>query len=103
MDAQKIRIILRSFDHKLIDMSLNKLIDMIKNTGAETIGPIPLPCKKKIYTIQRSTHVNKKSREQFELRTHKRMLDINLTSKDTIKKLSDMKLPAGVDIEVKVP
>lgn len=103
MDAQKIRIILRSFDHRLIDMSLKNLIEMVKSTEADIIGPIPLPCKKKIYTIQRSPHVNKKSREQFELRTHKRMIDIKLSSKEAIKKLSDIKLPAGVDIEVKVP
>ncbi len=103
-EAQKIRIILRSFDHRLIDKSLKNLINIVKETGAEIAGPVPLPTKIRRYTILRSPHVNKKSREQFEIRTHKRMVDIMFQSaKDTIRRLSDIKLPAGVDIEVKVP
>lgn len=103
-ESQKIRIILRSFDHRLIDKSLKNLINVVKDTGAEINGPIPLPTKIRRYTILRSPHANKKSREQFEIRTHKRMVDIIFQStKDTIKRLSDIKLPAGVDIEVKVP
>jgi len=105
-DYQKIRIIMHSFDHQLIDKSLKNLIEIIKGSGTKIIGPIPFPTKIKRYTILRSPHVNKKSREQFEIRTHKRMIDIvfDATSKgDTVKRLENLKLPAGVDIEVKLP
>lgn len=105
-DYQKIRIILRSFDHRLIDKSIKNIIEAVKELGAKIIGPVPFPTKIKRYTILRSPHVNKKSREQFEIRTHKRMIDIvfDATSKgDTVKRLENLKLPAGVDIEVKLP
>jgi len=103
-DYQKIRIILRSFDHRLIDKSIKNIIEAVKELGAKIIGPVPFPTKIKRYTILRSPHVNKKSREQFEIRTHKRLIDIVFEpSNDTIRKLNDLKLPGGVDIELKLP
>ena len=100
--AQVIRIKLKSYDHNLIDKSAEKIIRTVKQTGAIVSGPIPLPTLKSIYTVLRSPHVDKKSREQFENRSHKRLIDIlNATSK-TVDSLMRLELPAGVDVEIKV-
>lgn len=100
--GQKIRIRLKSFDHKILDASAAKIVETAKNTGAEVSGPIPLPTRKEIFTIVRSPHVNKDSREQFELRTHKRLIDISSPTKKTVDSLTRLDLPAGVDIEIKL-
>lgn len=102
MAKDKIRIKLKAFDHKLLDKSIKEIINTAKRTGANVIGPIPLPTKIKKFTVLRSPHVDKKSREQFEIRTHKRFMDITSPSKDTIAKLAKLNLPAGVDIEIKL-
>jgi len=97
----KIRIKLKAFDHRLLDQSATEIVETAKKTGANISGPIPLPTKREDYTVLRSPHVDKKSREQFELKTHKRLLDIlNPTSK-TIDALKKLDLPAGVDVEIK--
>ena len=102
MASQKIRIKLKSYDHTLIDKSAEKIIKTVKSTGAVVSGPIPLPTKKSIYTVLRSPHVNKKSREQFEHRSHKRLIDILSTSSKTVDALMKLELPSGVDVEIKV-
>ena len=98
---QKIRIRLKAYDHKALDQSAVKIVDTAKKTGAMVSGPIPLPTEKNIYTILRSPHVNKDSREQFEMRTHKRLIDI-LPPTKTVDALMRLDLPAGVDIEIKL-
>ena len=98
---QKIRIKLMAYDHRLLDLSAGEIVETAKRTGATVAGPIPLPTKREVFTVLRSPHVDKKSREQFQIKTHKRILDIvNPTSKtiDTLKKLD---LPAGVYVEIK--
>ncbi len=101
--AQKgVRIRLKSYDHRLIDSSAAKVVDTVKKSGSEVKGPIPLPTEKQIYTILRSTHINKDSREQFEMRTHKRLVDVIDPSKKTIEALTKLSLPSGVDIEIKL-
>jgi small subunit ribosomal protein S10 len=102
MASQKIRIKLKSYDHNLIDKSAEKIIRTVKSTGAVVSGPIPLPTKKTIYTVLRSPHVDKKSREQFESRRHKRLIDILSTSSKTVDALMKLELPSGVDVEIKV-
>lgn len=102
MGTQKIRIKLRSYDHSLVDKSAEKIVKTVKTTGAIVNGPIPLPSRKKIFTVLRSPHVNKKSREQFELCSHKRMIDIYSTSAKTVDALMKLELPGGVDVEIKV-
>ncbi|MFV1980209.1 MAG: 30S ribosomal protein S10 [Rhodothermia bacterium] len=102
MASQKIRIKLKSYDHSLIDKSAEKIIRTVKSTGAVVSGPIPLPTKKTIYTVLRSPHVDKKSREQFESRRHKRLIDILSTSSKTVDALMKLELPSGVDVEIKV-
>ncbi|HET6568487.1 MAG TPA: 30S ribosomal protein S10 [Rhodothermales bacterium] len=102
MASQKIRIKLKSYDHSLIDKSAEKIIRTVKSTGAVVSGPIPLPTKKSIYTVLRSPHVDKKSREQFETRAHKRLIDILSTSSKTVDALMKLELPSGVDVEIKV-
>lgn len=102
MGTQKIRIKLRSYDHSLVDKSAEKIVKTVKVTGAIVSGPIPLPTKKKIYTVLRSPHVNKTAREQFELCSHKRMIDIYSSSAKTIDALMKLELPGGVDVEIKV-
>ncbi|HNX91625.1 MAG TPA: 30S ribosomal protein S10 [Candidatus Omnitrophota bacterium] len=99
--TQKIRIKLKSFDHKLLDISMEEIVDTVKKTGAVIVGPVPLPTKREIYTVLRSPHVDKKSREQFELKTHKRLLDIVEPTAKTIDALRKLDLPAGVDVEIK--
>jgi len=99
---QKIRIKLKAYDHNLIDKSSDKIVRTAKSTGAMISGPVPLPTKRTVYTVLRSPHVDKKSREQFETRIHKRLIDIYHTSSKTIDALMKLELPAGVDIEIKV-
>lgn len=98
----KIRIRLKAYDHVLLDKSSEKIVQTAKNTGALVMGPIPLPTKKSIYTVNRSVHVNKKSREQFQLCAHKRLMDIYSSSSNTIDALMKLELPSGVDVEIKV-
>ncbi len=100
--SQKIRIKLKSYDHHLVDKSAEKIVKTVKLTGAVVSGPIPLPTEKKIYTVLRSPHVNKESREQFELCAHKRLIDIYSTSTKTVDALMKLELPSGVDVEIKV-
>ena len=102
MSTQKIRIKLKSYDHNLIDKSSERIVRTIKQTGAVVSGPIPLPTKRSVYTVNRSPHVDKKSREQFEGRVHKRLIDILSSTQKTIDALMRLELPAGVDVEVKV-
>ena len=102
MANQTIRISLRAYDHTLLDKSTEKIVKTAKSTGAIISGPIPLPSKRSIYTILRSPHVNKKSREQFQTKIHKRMIDIINSTPKTVESLMKLDLPAGVDIEIKV-
>lgn len=102
MASQKIRIKLKSYDHSLVDKSAEKIIRTVKQTGAVVSGPIPLPTKKKVYTILRGPHVDKKSQEAFEMRAHKRLIDILSTSSKTVDALMKLELPSGVDVEIKV-
>ena len=99
--TQKIRIRLKAYDYKALDLSASKIVETAKRTGAQVSGPIPLPTEKNIYTILRSPHVNKDSREQFEMRTHKRLVDILEPTPKTIDAMTRLDLPAGVDIEIK--
>jgi small subunit ribosomal protein S10 len=98
----RIRIKIRAYDHKLIDQSARQIVETAKRTGAAVIGPVPLPTEKTKYTVNRSTFVHKNSREQFEMRIHKRLIDISAPTPKTIDALSNLNLPAGVDIEIKM-
>jgi small subunit ribosomal protein S10 len=98
---QKIRIKLKAYDHRLLDQSVNEIVTTVKNTGAHVSGPIPLPTKKEIYTVLRSPVIDNKSREQFELATHKRLLEIKEPTAKTIDALRKLNLAAGVDVEIK--
>ncbi len=100
--AQKVRIKIKSFDHKIIDKSTGIIIEAIDRSGANFFGPIPLPVEKKRYTVNRSTFVNKTARDQYEMRIHKRIIDIVDPSSKIIENLSNLSLPAGVDIEIKM-
>ena len=100
--SQKIRIKLKSYDHMLVDKRAEKIVKTVKSTGAVINGPIPLPTNKRIYTVLRSPHVNKKAREQFELSSFKRLLDIYSSSSKTIDALMKLELPSGVEVEIKV-
>ena len=100
--SYKIRMKLKSFDHTLVDKTSERIIKTVRSTGAVVTGPIPLPTKKKIYTLLRSPHVNKKSREQFELSTYKRLLDIYSASNKTVDALQKLELPSGVEVEIKI-
>ena len=100
--TQKIRIRLKAYDHTALDQSAAKIVETAKRTGAQVSGPIPLPTEKNIDTILRSPHVNKDSREQFEMRTHKRLVDILEPTPKTVDALMRLDLPAGVDIEIKL-
>ncbi|MBN1756318.1 30S ribosomal protein S10 [bacterium] len=99
---QKIRIRLKAYDHVILDRSTQEIVDTAKRTGAIISGPIPIPTQRRVYTILRSPHVNKKSREQFEMRVHKRLIDIYEASGDTVDAMMKIDLPAGVDIEITV-
>lgn len=100
--AQNIRIRLKSFDHRILDKSTSEIVATAKRTGASVRGPIPLPTRTERFTVNRSPHVNKKSREQFEIRTHKRMLDIVDPTPQTVDALMKLDLAAGVDVEIKL-
>ena len=102
MAGERIRIRLKSYDHRMIDRSAADIVRTAKNTGAKIVGPVPLPTKKRIFTVIRSPHVDKTSREQFEMRTHKRMIDIIDSTPQTIDSLMKLDLPAGVEVEIKV-
>ena len=100
--AQKVRIKIKSFDHSLVDQSAEKIVKTVRSSGAMVTGPIPLPTHKRIYTVLRSPHVNKKAREQFQLANHKRLMDIYSSSSKTIDALMRLELPSGVHVEIKV-
>ncbi len=100
--SEKIRIRLKAYDHVILEQSAEKIVDTAKKTGAKVSGPIPLPTEKEIVTILRSPHKHKDSREQFELRTHKRVIDILYPTQKTVDSLMKIELPAGVDIEIKL-
>ena len=102
MDSQNIRIRLKAFDHRILDNSTQEIVNTAKRTGAQVRGPIPLPTRIERFTVNRSPHVNKKSREQFEIRTHKRMLDIVDPTPQTVDALMKLDLAAGVDVEIKL-
>ena len=99
---QKIRVRLKSYDHKLIDAAAQKIVEVAKRNGATVSGPVPLPTEKEITTILRAVHKYKDSREQFEMRTHKRLIDILRPSNKTVEALTGLELPAGVEIEIKL-
>jgi small subunit ribosomal protein S10 len=99
---QRIRIKIKAYDHRVIDNSAKQIVETAKRTGAEINGPIPLPVEKSNYTVLRSTFIDKKSREQYEMRVHKRIIDIMNPSSKTIDSLMNLSLPAGVDIEIKM-
>lgn len=101
--TDKIRIRLKGYDHKLLDISTKEIVDTARRTGATVVGPIPLPTSINKYTVLRSPHVDKKSREQFEMRTHRRLLDILEPTQQTIDSLMKLELSAGVDVEIKLP
>ena len=102
MDNQSIRIRLKAFDHRVLDTSTHEIVNTAKRTGAQVRGPIPLPTNIEKFTVLRSPHVNKKSREQFEIRTHKRLLDIIDPTPQTVDALMKLDLAAGVDVEIKL-
>ena len=102
MESQNIRIRLKAFDHRILDQSTNEIVSTAKRTGAEVRGPIPLPTNLRKYTVLRSPHIDKKSREQFEMRTHKRLLDIIDPTPQTVDVLMKLDLAAGVDVEIKL-
>ena len=100
--SQKIRIKVKAYDHRLLDRSTVEIIETVRRTGAIVLGPVPLPTEIVRYTVLRSPHVDKKSREQFEIRTHKRLVDIVNPNQRTIDSLMKLDLPAGVDVEIKL-
>ncbi|MBI5206633.1 MAG: 30S ribosomal protein S10 [Candidatus Firestonebacteria bacterium] len=102
MSKQKIRICLRGFDHRVLDQSVTEIIDTVRRTGSRISGPVPLPTRKNRYTVLRSPHVDKKSREQFEMRTYKRIIDIIDPSSQTVDALMKLDLASGVDVEIKL-
>ena len=98
----KIRVRLKAYDHVNLDLSAERIVQVAKNSGATVVGPIPLPTEKQVFTILRAVHKYKDSREQFEIRTHKRIIDISNPKKETIDALKNLDLPSGVDIEIKL-
>ena len=102
MASQVMRITLKAYEHQLVDASAKKIIETVKKTGAQVSGPVPLPTKKEVVTILRAVHKYKDSREQFEYRTHKRLIDILKPSNKTVEALTSLQLPAGVEIEIKL-
>lgn len=98
---QKIRVKLRAYDHRLLDQSTIDIVETAKKTGAKVSGPIPLPTKREVFTVLRSPHIDKESREQFQIKTHKRLLDIIEPTSKTIDALKKLDLPSGVDVEIK--
>ena len=101
MTGQKIRVSLKSYDYKLLDKSVSEIVDTVKRTGATVAGPVPLPTKVNRFCVLRSPHVDKKSREQFEIRTHKRLIDILEPTQQTVDALMKLDLAAGIDVEIK--
>lgn len=101
MKKQKIRLTLKSYDHQLLDNAVKQIVMTVKRTGSQILGPVPLPSKKKIFTVLRSPHIDKKSREQFELTTHKRIVDIISPVEQTMDALMKLNISAGVDVEIK--
>ena len=102
MAKQKIRIRLKSYDHRVLDQSVKQIVDIAVKTGAIVVGPVPLPTQIEKFTVQRATFIDKDSREQFEIRTHKRLIDVVEPGSKTIENLTKLNLPAGVDIEIKL-
>ncbi|WP_028574929.1 30S ribosomal protein S10 [Desulfonatronovibrio hydrogenovorans] len=102
MNSERIRIKLRAYDYRILDKAVAEIVDSAKNTGAGVAGPIPLPTRIHKYTVNKSVHVDKKSREQFEMRIHKRLLDILEPTQQTVDALGKLNLPAGVDVEIKL-
>ena len=100
--SQKIRIRLKAYDHRLLDQSVTEIVDTVRRTGATLVGPVPLPTTINKYTVLRGPHIDKKSREQFEIRTHKRMVDILDPTQQTVDALMKLDLAAGVDVEIKL-
>ncbi|MEK6709547.1 MAG: 30S ribosomal protein S10 [Nitrospinota bacterium] len=100
--SQKIRIRLKAYDHRLLDQSVTEIVDTVRRTGATLVGPVPLPTTINKYTVLRGPHIDKKSREQFEIRTHKRLVDILDPTQQTVDALMKLDLAAGVDVEIKV-
>ena len=101
-NTTKVRINLKAFDHRILDQACGKIIETVKRTGGEVSGPVPLPTEKQVYTVLRAVHKYKDAREQFESRTHKRLIDIKNPSKETIEALTHLDLPSGVDINIKL-
>jgi small subunit ribosomal protein S10 len=101
MKKQKIRLTLKSYDHQLLDKATKQIVSTVKRTGSELMGPVPLPNKKRCFTVLRSPHIDKKSREQFELTTHRRILDIVSPSDQTMDALMKLNISSGVDVEIK--
>ena len=102
MQSQRIRIRLKAFDHRLIDSSTQEIVETARRTGAQVKGPIPLPTRKERYTVLVSPHVNKDARDQFEMRIHRRLIDLSETTFKTVDALQNLSLPSGVDIEIKI-
>ena len=102
MSTEKIRIKIKAYDHRVLDNAAKKIVETVKRTGGEISGPVPLPTEIQKYTILRAVHKYKDSREQFEMRTHKRLIDVNNPSKETIDALSHLDLPSGVEVEIKL-
>ncbi|MBQ7140779.1 MAG: 30S ribosomal protein S10 [Bacilli bacterium] len=102
MSNTKVRIRLKAYDHRILDQAAIKIVETVKRTGGEVSGPVPLPTEIQKYTILRAVHKYKDSREQFEMRTHKRLIDINNPSKETIEALTHVDLPSGVEIQIKL-
>lgn len=102
MSGQKIRIRLKAYDHRVIDQSVREIVDTVKRSGARVAGPVPLPTRVERFTVNRSPHADKKSMEAFEMRTHKRLLDILEPTAKTVDELKKLNLPAGVDITIKI-
>ena len=101
MSNTKVRIKLKAYEHRTLDKAAAKIVETVKRTGGVVSGPVPLPTEVQKYTILRAVHINKDSREQFEMRTHKRLIDINNPSKETIESLAHLEIPSGVDIQIK--
>ena len=101
MATQKLRICLRAYDHILIDKASERIVDTLKKSGAQIAGPVPLPTRRSLYVVNRSPHVDKKSREQFESKVHKRLIDIINSTPKSVEALTRLELPAGVDVEIK--
>ena len=102
MSKDKIRVTLKAYDHRILDNAARKIVERVKRTGGEISGPVPLPTEIQKYTVLRAVHKYKDSREQFEMRTHKRLIDIKNPSKETVDALAHLDLPSGVDIQIKV-